>query len=136
MKDPTHFRFVNETGMRGEMGFTVDLEKGFIRGRAEGFWSTVQAEAHFSKLRHYIRLIQQRGMPVRVIVEMQECVPQSPEVAEIVARSGTDLYRAGDRVAIVVPNTITRMQMRRVTSGEYHAFVRSLDEAEHFVFAD
>lgn len=124
------FEFRNEEGGPvGRQVFAVDWSTGHMRGYCVGFLTSKTATAHFKQWADTVRDLHRRHLPVRILVDLRQASAQSQEVADLIDRAVADIYRSRDRIAMVVPHAILRMQMRRVTDMN-HKFFDALDPAE------
>lgn len=130
------FAFPNdEPGSTGLLAFTIDWHTGVIEAEAHGFWAPEQTKAHFAAYVDCVAELHRRGLAALVVVDTRESAAQSQEVAEILRRSVEGLYRPGDRVAMVVQNSIAKMQMRRVLQADFHEYFLSINAARNWAFA-
>lgn len=80
-----------------------------------------------------------RGRVVAIIVDMRESAAQSQEVTAIVAERLEHLCPSGAHAAIIVPDGLAKMQMRRAgqtAHADCHDFFMSEEEAEAWALAD
>lgn len=130
------FEFRNDSSSAsGLMTFTVDWPKGIMRCLSTGFWSLKQSEEHFRFYVACVREIHRRGLPALIVVDLRDADAQSQEVAETIRSAVDGLYKPGDRIAMVVESSVTKIQMRRVLQPEYHEYFLSLNAAQHWAFA-
>jgi len=131
-----HFSFVNEASAHGGTIRSAVDSRGVIRVAAQGFWSVKQATDHFNQLSASVRDLHGRGIKVSVIVDLRGADAQGQDVAKLLSEDGTGIYRAGDKVAMVVPSSLVKLQLRRVVEVEFHQFFLTLEEAEAWALAD
>ena len=60
---------------------------------------------------------------------------QSPSVAALIKDGVDNMYRPGDRVAMVVASTVVKMQMRRVTNPAFVEIFTAIEDAEKWMLA-
>lgn len=129
------FEFKSDhAGTPGLMAFVVDWPRGTIRCLSSGFWSCDQAKRHFEAYVSCVREIHRRGTPAYIVVDLRTAAAQSQQVTTILHDAVEGLYKPGDRIAMVMGNSVAKMQMRRLLQPEYHEFFLSLNAAEKWVF--
>lgn len=69
---------------------------------ATGVWSRDEIDRHYDALEHMIDQLRTVGQPVRVLIDMTESERQAPEVEGYVRAKVDRIYRAGDKVAVLV----------------------------------
>jgi hypothetical protein len=131
---PSHaietFEFRNDSGPAGYQSFTVDWASGVIRGRGEGFWSMKQTTDHFRRWVDCVRTIQSTRLRVRIVADLRRSQTQSREVADFLRQALEGIYRPKDRIAMVVSNSLVKMQMRRLLASDIREYFLSPAEAE------
>jgi len=130
------FSFHNTDGPKGWQGFSVEWQRGLIRGEAEGFWSLPMTEQHVAAWIKCIRRIHSEGRTVRVIADLSRAQTQSQEVASMVQRQVAGLYREGDRIAVIVKASLLKTQLRRVLNSHRAMYFTDADEGERWVLSD
>lgn len=129
-------RHTNETpGISGEMSIDFDFASGQVRSVATGFWSIGQVRAFFEDWKWIVHQIHSSGRIVSALVDMSEGQVQKADVAAYIASATTDLYHAGDFIAMLVPTSLAKMQMRRVLDPRFHEFFLSRNAAETWLDA-
>lgn len=128
MEQREHFN--RDAGLTGEMSVRFDVATGRVFTRGSGFWSHRQVSAFFADWKTIISRIHLARQSLSALVDMRESGVQRADVAELIATVTTDLYREGDAIAMVVPNSLAKIQMRRVLDTRYHQFFLSQPAAE------
>jgi hypothetical protein len=124
-------QYLNENpGVTGEMSVQFDIATGYARTYGAGFWSAKQVTAFFNEWRQIIRDMHANGISLSALADMGEGQVQSSEVAEIIANATSNMYRDGDSIAMLVPSSLAKMQLRRLLDARYHAFFISRSAAE------
>lgn len=124
----------NEEGHSlGFLSISYDRQTGQVVCSACGFWSVKQAQAFFEDWYAMIQSIHEAGQSVFALVDMSDGATQRPEVAEIILATARGLYREGDAIAMLVPSSLAKMQMRRLLDENFHDFFTSRDEAEKWL---
>lgn len=126
------FTFRNAEGPSGWQGFTVDWSLGLIRGEAEGFWRLDMTAQHVAAWIRCVRRIHAEGRPARVIADLRRAQTQSQEVASFVQREIAGLYRADDRVALVLRSGLLKTQIRRILANDVSRYFDDTEEAERW----
>lgn len=67
---------------------------------------------------------------LRAVVDLRGAPVRTQAIAERLQRSGKELYRTGDRVALVVGSSLFKMQLRRIIVPEIQEIFLDTDEAE------
>lgn len=128
MEKRQHF---NETaGAQGEMSVWFDIPTGCVRCYGAGFWSVLQTRAFFADWTRIVQRIHGAAVPVSALVDMSQSAVQRGDVADFIATTTVGLYRPGDAIAMLVPNSLAKMQMRRVLDPRFHGFFLSRNAAE------
>jgi hypothetical protein len=117
-------------GMEGELSVAFDVSTGEMRAVGSGFWSVEQTNAFFVDWKNIVGRIQQGGHPVSALVDLTRSDVQQVEVANIIATVGDGLYLPGDAIALLMPSSLTKMQMRRVLDRRFHELFLSQAAAE------
>jgi hypothetical protein len=93
--------------------------------RSSGFWSMPQVRAFFVDWTSAVHEIHARGQCISALVDLNSGQVQNAEVAAYIAAATTGLYIPGDTVAMLVPTSLAKMQMRRILEPKVHEFFRS-----------
>lgn len=119
-----------QPGVVGELSVAYDIATGHVRARGAGFYSTRQTNAFFRDWSMIVEAIHGEGLAVSALVDMSDGQVQSHEVSDIIASVTNGMYQPGDAIAMLVPNSLAKIQMRRVLDGRYHEFFLSPNAAE------
>lgn len=117
------------------MAFEADERLAVLRVKSSGFWSVRQIATYFQNYNACVARWHERQMTVTSICDLREAAAQSQEVTDLLSRSVSGVYKPGDRVAMIVANSLVKMQMRRILDGEYHEFFLSLAAGEQWALA-
>jgi len=120
----------DEPGQTGELIVEHDANAGRVRSIGTGFWSVDQASAFFKDWERIVRRIHANGVRLIAAVDLAEGGVQKAEVASIIATATDGLYHPGDAIAMIVENSLAKMQMRRVLDAQFHEFFMSKTAAE------
>jgi hypothetical protein len=112
-----------------------DREAGVIRAVGIGIWSLGQVDAYFAHFRRLAAGMRRGGGIVRAIADLRDGGVQSPEIDARVAEHKQGLYQDGDRLAVVVPSSLAKMQVRNKLNSTQHAVFISPDAAETWLRA-
>jgi hypothetical protein len=116
-------------GSPGLYNLCYERETGIIRTSVQGFWSVVDTDDYFERLAAYIDAGRRRTGSVRVLVDRRSSPVQSSEVGLRMQKANEDLYRPGDRLAIVVGSSLLKIQLGRLFRHEGSKAFSSYDEA-------
>jgi hypothetical protein len=131
----TRAHFNEEASLSGEMSVRFDVSTGKIFSYGSGFWSVRQTIAFFEDWRHIVRRVHAADQSISALVDMSESDIQKVEVADIIARATAGMYRHGDAIAMLVPTSLSKMQMRRVLDERFHGFFTARGVAEMWLDA-
>lgn len=109
----------------GQLCLALEDDSQFILVTGHGLWTPSQMDAH---LRDYNRLLLQTRRPgrgARVIVNLKDVGIQSPDVTAVLESRTRQYHRDGDRIAMIVPGSLAKMQMRRVLGTHLHTYFGS-----------
>jgi hypothetical protein len=119
-----------QPNIEGELAIRFDIASGQIDCRGSGFWSVGQAEAFFDDWTAVVRRIHLGGRSVSALVDLAAGAIQKAEVADIIGTATAGLYMDGDAIAMLVPTSLAKMQMRRLLDARFHDFFLSRSAAE------
>lgn len=91
-----------------------------ITGR--GLWTVEQMAEHLDAYRRLLARRRRRQQPVRVLVLLEHAGVQVAAVTQALTAGLKTCHQSGDRVAMVVPSALARVQMRRVLSTDVHGY--------------
>jgi hypothetical protein len=91
----------------------TDTPFGVIRIDVSGFFDRSSLVDHFTELRSMVRTWRSHSRPIRALANTVDLMPHSPENHGFVVSSHEDIYRDGDKVAVLVSSSLVKMQMRR-----------------------
>ncbi len=133
---PAHARYDNErTSGAGLLSAQVDFDSGVIRVEGTGLWSLKQVKDHFTHIDACIRDIHGARKTVAAIIDLRQAAPQPQDVYDMMKLWVRRIYSPADRVALVVPNSLVKMQMRRLIDVKQHEFFLSMNAAETWAMA-
>lgn len=114
----------------GELRVACDPIDPVIVVTGSGLWTVEQMATHLNEYRG--ALLRKRGRNgVRVLVALADSGAQLPAVTDLLTASLKSCHQPDDdRVAMVVPGALARMQMRRLLDTGNHEFFGSIDEAQ------
>jgi hypothetical protein len=108
---------------------------GIVRVIGTGVWTPAYVDAHFVELRAHIDAIRDRGDDVLVLVDLSGSDVQPAATAERIKANTDDLYRPGDRIAVVVGSCLAKMQMRRTVNPSFNEVFVSANAALTWLMA-
>ena len=122
-------------GLDGLTAMEFDIPSGRAFITARGIWSPTQVTDFAKDWSNVVAAMHSRGKSPQVLVDLCEAVVQPSDVAE--ATDGSfDLYREGDRIALVVPSVLMKAQLRRVLDQKFHTFFTDRHEAERWLWGN
>ena len=119
--------------LSGELSLALEQDGRLIVVRGEGLWTMAQMEEHLRDYREMLyrqRLIFSR---VRVLVDLKDMSVQRPEVADLLSQVTRSFHQDGDRIAMIVPSSLAKMQMRRVLETRFHEYFMSTNAARNWL---
>lgn len=91
------------------MPLTIERTPNYLLVRGDGLGSLSEAQQHFRDLSSLLVAERKTTKGVRLLIDLQAAEPHPPEVAEHIERVLPVLYQEGDRVAVVVRNTLIKV---------------------------
>jgi hypothetical protein len=117
----------------GKVWLELEQDGRLIVSRGTGLWTIEQMTAHFLVYREQLVRSRIAFGRARVLVDMQDVGVQRAEVAAYISRDTRGMYREGDRVAMIVPSSLAKMQMRRVLDSRFHQYFVSENAARNWL---
>ena len=109
----------------------IDDDGSVIRITGEGFFTEDEARHHFAALAPIIARRRRLGRRVKALIDLRKAMTQSAKVAAIITEATDRLYAdPSDRVAIVVPTMLLKLQFERVHQKQSFHVCLTSDEAE------
>lgn len=121
------------TSHHGGFSIGVDDKNDVLLVVGSGFWSVETIERHFDDLSELLNRHRIAGKSVRVLVDIREAAVQAPDVMSCVKKRTDNIYESQDRVAVVVPSALAKMQMRRSLASQIHEVFTELDSARQWL---
>ena len=122
-------------GVRPLLSFRYDLVAKIIRITGVGMWTVDYIDVHFAELALLIERVRAQHGEVLALVDLSRAPVQPAEVAARIHDATKRLYRANDRVALIVQSFLLKAQMKRVTWEENTAIFVSPHAAETWLCA-
>lgn len=105
-----------------------------IRVDGSGLYTLLESQEHFRELSSVISQYRKSGRQIRVLVDLREGAPQTPEVVAHIEKANQVIFREGDRVSIIVTSTLLKLQVKRLHSRfESQVFISDI-AAEEYLF--
>jgi len=98
-----------------------------------GLENLAEAQQHFRELSSLLVAERRTTRGVRLIIDLRAAAPHAPEVASHIERVLPVLYRASDRVAVVVRDSIRRNETKRSHDPSYTDVFLTLEAAEAYL---
>lgn len=114
----------------GKYEVALDGRSCFVRVRVEGFWSSVINSEFLETLAQQVRTARANDGAVHVLVDARELAVQTLDVSPTYPEADEEIYRAGDRIAVVCTSALTKMQLQQSLRVASVAYFPSVAEAE------
>ncbi|QIG80850.1 hypothetical protein [Stakelama tenebrarum] len=113
------------TEPKEESGFTVTFEPecGILVCRLHGFLDEVVAARLSQELAMKIATVRKAGLPLLYLVDNCRGRVASPAAAKALGEKLSGSKRPGDRTAIVVPDSLCKLQAKRVATTDNAVFL-------------
>ena len=118
---------------RGMLRAELVAEEAPVKVFGQGFCDQQMIDLFLAQLKAAIAA-QRRTGPVRVLADGRELLAQSAEVVDRMQRETGRLYRAGDRVAVLVSSALFKMQLQRSVRDDFRRLFVSEEEARTWLF--
>lgn len=106
-----------------------------IRAYAAGDWSFEEGTQYVAALTDFVEAARSRTGKARVLLDRREVSSQSAAVADLLAKANGAIFRADDRIALVVSSSLAKASLRqRMPHPGTKAFL-SIDAAETWLLA-
>jgi hypothetical protein len=112
----------SSTLLPGPLGLAVEPESGLVIVSGHGLWTPSQLHAHLRDYHDLLGQVRKPGGHVRVLVNLKDVGVQTPEVTQVLASGTTHCHLDGDRIAMIVPGSLAKMQMRRILGTRFHEY--------------
>ncbi|MDF7775019.1 hypothetical protein P1X14_07165 [Sphingomonas sp. AOB5] len=123
------------TLMPGALTLSYETESRFILVSGNGMWSPRQLDEHLRDFADLVDQLRRQHIRIRVLVDLKDAAIQTPEVTRVLAHGTRDCHRDGDRVALLVPGSLAKMQMRRILGTRHHNYFVSESAARLWLSA-
>lgn len=109
----------------------IDDDGCVIRISGNGFFAEDEARRHFIELAAIIARRRRSGRRVKALIDLRNAMTQSMSVTKIIAEETDRLYSdPSDRVAIIVPTMLLKLQFERIHQHQGFCICLNSDEAE------
>jgi hypothetical protein len=112
-----------------------DASARLLRLHSRGFLEPKAIDKCFLDAARIIGTMRTAGIPVRALIDAREATIQSAESADRIKIGTRQLYGPGDRVAMLVINSLVKLQLRRVVDERTHELFMSESAAMTWLFA-
>lgn len=106
----------------GQLCLTLEQDSRIVIVSGHGLWTAAQLDAHLRSYADLLTQLRRQGSRVRVIVNLNDVGVQTPEVTQVLARGTSQCHLDGDRIAMLVPTSLAKMQMRRILGTRFHEY--------------
>jgi hypothetical protein len=116
----------------GDFTMTLD-ERGIVHVVAIGAWDARTVDVYFLALASLMAEGRSEVGRAMVLVDRRGAPVQEPNILARIKAGFRRHFKAGDRVAVVVPTTLIKLQIKRWLDSEAGGAFLSLGAAEHFL---
>lgn len=110
------------TLLPGPLDLAVEPESRIVIVSGHGLWTASQLHAHLRDYQRLLGQLREPGSHVRVLVNLKDVGVQTSEVTQILASGTLHCHLDGDRIAMIVPGSLAKMQMRRILGTRFHEY--------------
>jgi hypothetical protein len=130
-------RPVSAQSLGSEPVFTLSREDdtGMMRIVGVGRWTMTACDRHFAAVERMVLETRRRGDPIRVLVDLRRSTEQDESTTERIGYWIRHIYRAEDRIAMLVESSLLKAQMRRRSGAGEQAMFVSEAAARTWLFA-
>jgi hypothetical protein len=133
LEDVVHIRREGEADDIATIGF--DPIARLIRAYAGGEWSFQETTQYVAALTDFVEAARSRTGKARVLLDRRDVSSQSAAVSGLLAQANGAIFRADDRIALVVSSSLAKASLRqRMPHPGTKAFL-SIDAAETWLQA-
>jgi hypothetical protein len=122
----------------GRFRVSRDLQNGLIKAELQGFWEVGDAAAFGPAVMKATNEVAARHGRISLIVDASDAPVQMSDVIEQSSSWSHALSSPGNRVAVIVSSSLTKLQIARRISEKSDdiRFFTSAEAAEHWLRAD
>jgi hypothetical protein len=106
---PAAFQAAGEESPRYVINFD---QNGVIRAHTRGGWSLEEVDRYFAHLGAFVAEARKISGRAKLLIDRRETPLQPPAIDARFGRANAELYREGDRLALVVGSSLIKVQMR------------------------
>ena len=118
----------------GQYEIARNERSGILRIGKVGMQHAEQVDRYLDVLERIVTETRARFGRIRVLADLRHAPVRTQEAADRMRAGNLRLYRAGDRIALIVESSLLKMQVRR-TLVEYQNIVLSPNAAETWLTA-
>ena len=112
---------------------SVDNSSDIIRVVGSGFWRPEEIEAVLDQLAALVARAHADGRGARVLVDMTESGAQLGDTVQRIRRRSAAIYKAGDRLAVVLGSALLKRQVTRVERAADTAIFDDIAAADNWL---
>jgi hypothetical protein len=106
---------------------SYDSHIGWIDVRGTGLWSQEDLDHYVASLPSMLASMRRSIGYARVLADLSDANVQTQSMIDQISGFTADLFNTEDRIAIIVPSTLMKMQMRRgVKTAQTEIFVSAI----------
>lgn len=127
--DAPHHAAPCATLLPGDLTVTREPGSPLVVVTGSGLWSVEQMIAHLDEYQDMLRTSRWGGLGAVVLVLLEDTAVQLPAVTGVLMERLAYCHQPEDRIAMLVPGALARIQMRRVLDTGNHEFFATEAEA-------
>lgn len=108
--------------MQGTFNYQRLLDEDILLVEGTGMLSPSDMAARMSELVPVLDQLRRRAGIARVALDLSDARVQSAPTAEVLAQLSDQLYKPGDRLALICPSALVRMQVKRASGMPFEPF--------------
>ena len=110
-------------------------EGGWIDVSGSGFWTQEDMDRYVAALPAMLAKARRAEGRATLLADISDAAVQTQDVIDRISEFTAEMFTAEDKIAIVIPSMIMKMQMRRGVKGAQLQIFASKDEAKDWLRA-
>ncbi|MET0377305.1 MAG: hypothetical protein ABW128_23980 [Rhizorhabdus sp.] len=110
-----------------------NLATGYVYGSHGGAVSAEQMRQYTQQWQQAVEQVHDAGLPLRALVEYAADLATQDILVQVANETLPDVYKDGDRVAMIVPNSLAKSLLRTGLKLKNHEFFVSRNAAENWL---
>lgn len=113
--------------------FSFDPGSGILTVSVEGAWTLPEVERYAREAGLQFTAARRQAGRLRLLIDLLQTDVLSQAIIEPLAKAGMQYSQPDDSVALVVPSTLMKIQMKRMIGNAPNPIFLSLDEATNWL---